>query len=80
MTNLNRIRAMTKAELAAFLERVHADPCRTCCGHLGRCMLNNAWEPVCRRHFEEWLREEQEVRDLHQKYLEEKNDDGLDIP
>ncbi len=44
MTNLNRIRAMTTAELAAFLERVYADPCRTCCGHLDRCRRNNAWE------------------------------------
>lgn len=44
MTNLNRIRAMTTAELAAFLERVHAAPCRTCCGHLDRCRRNNAWE------------------------------------
>lgn len=42
------------------------------------------WYPyggaVCKHMFERWHREEQEVRDLHQKYLEEKNDDGLDIP
>ena len=31
-------------ELAAKLERVHAAPRRTCCGHLDRCRRNNAWE------------------------------------
>lgn len=45
--------------------------------------LCDMWYPyggaVCKHMFERWHREEQEVRDLHQKYLEEKNDDGLDI-
>lgn len=60
MTNLDKIRRMGPEDLAGFLDRVHADPCRTCCGHLDRCRRNNAWEPVCRRHFEEWLKEETE--------------------
>ena len=57
MTNLDRIRRMGPEDLALFLERVHADPCRACCSYLDRCRRNNAWEPVCRRHFEEWLKE-----------------------
>ena len=55
MTNAQKIRAMSDEELAAFLERVHVDPCSACCDNLYWCRRNNAPEPVCKNHFLEWL-------------------------
>lgn len=56
-TNADRIRAMSDEELAAFLERVHVDPCSACCDNLYWCRRNNAPEPVCKNHFLEWLQQ-----------------------
>ena len=56
-TNADRIRRMSDEELAGFLDRVHADPCSSCCGNLCWCRRNNALEPVCPKHFLEWLRQ-----------------------
>lgn len=55
-TNADIIRRMNDEELAEFLERVHNDPCSSCCDNLYWCSRNNAPEPFCRRHFQEWLR------------------------
>ena len=57
MTNADRIRAMSDEELAAFLERVHVDPCSACCDNLYWCRRNNAPEPVCQKHFLKWLQQ-----------------------
>ena len=57
MTNADRIRAKTDWELAAFLERVHVDPCSACCDNLYWCRRNNAPEPICKNHFLEWLQQ-----------------------
>lgn len=57
MTNSDRIRAMSDEELAAFLERVHVDPCSACCDNLYWCRRNNAPEPVCKNHFLKWLQQ-----------------------
>ena len=57
MTNSDRIRAMSDEELAAFLERVHVDPCSACCENLYWCRRNNAPEPVCKNHFLKWLQQ-----------------------
>ena len=56
-TNADRIRAMSDEELAAFLERVHVDPCSACCDNLYWCRRNNAPEPVCQKHFLKWLQQ-----------------------
>ena len=56
-TNADRIRRMSDEELAAFLERVHENPCDACCGNWGQCCRNNAPEPVCKNHFLEWLQQ-----------------------
>lgn len=56
-TNADRIRSMSDEELAAFLERVHVDPCSACCDNLYWCRRNNAPEPVCKNHFLEWLQQ-----------------------
>lgn len=67
-TNADRIRAMSDEELAAFLERVHVDPCSACCDNLYWCRRNNAPEPVCKNHFLEWLqqpaKEEHDLQNL----------------
>lgn len=57
LTNADRIRAMSDEELAEFLERVHNFPCESCCDNLYWCRRNNAPEPSCRNHFEDWLRQ-----------------------
>lgn len=57
VTNADRIRAMSDEELAAFLERVHVDPCSACCDNLYWCRRNNAPEPICKNHFLEWLQQ-----------------------
>lgn len=57
MTNADRIRAMSDEDLAAFLERVHEAPCSACCDNLYWCRRNNAPEPVCKKHFLEWLQQ-----------------------
>ena len=57
VTNADRIRAMSDEELAAFLERVHVDPCSACCDNLYWCRRNNAPEPVCQKHFFKWLQQ-----------------------
>lgn len=62
MTNADRIRAMTDAELAEFLDRVNDFPCEACCGNLDQCRRNNAPEPVCKRHYLEWLKERWTIR------------------
>lgn len=59
-TNADRIRAKTDWELAAFLERVHVDPCSACCDNLYWCRRNNAPEPICKNHFLEWLQQPSE--------------------
>lgn len=60
MSNSEKIRSMTDEELAEFLEQVHDFPCTVCCNNLSWCRRNNATEPVCSRHFLEWLREGQD--------------------
>lgn len=57
ISNADRIRAMSDEELAAFLERVHVDPCSACCDNLYWCRRNNAPEPVCKNHFLKWLQQ-----------------------
>ena len=57
ITNADYIRAMSDEELAAFLERVHVDPCSACCDNLYWCRRNNAPEPICKNHFLEWLQQ-----------------------
>lgn len=59
-TNADSIRAMDDEELAEFLDRVNDFPCEACCGNLSRCRRNNAPEPVCKRHYLEWLKEERQ--------------------
>ncbi len=54
-TNADRIRAMSDEELAEFLEKVHDFPCEACCDNMERCLRNNAPEPVCKRHYLDWL-------------------------
>lgn len=56
-TNADHIRAMSDEELAEFLNRVHVDPCSSCCGNLYWCRRNNAPEPVCQKHFLKWLQQ-----------------------
>ena len=56
-TNADRIRRMSDKDLAEFLNRVHVDPCSSCCGNLYWCRRNNAPEPVCKNHFLEWLQQ-----------------------
>lgn len=58
MTNADRIRAMDDEELVNFLSKAHRNPCDCCCSNLQRCLRNNALEPVCERHWLEWMREE----------------------
>lgn len=58
MTNIDRIRTMNDKELAEFLDRVHDCPCDVCCDNLRWCLRNNAPEPVCKRHYLEWLKGE----------------------
>lgn len=58
MTNAEYIRNMDDEAFADFLNRVHMDPCRTSCGNLARCLRNNMWEPVCKRHYQDWLKAE----------------------
>lgn len=57
VTNADRIRTTSDEELAAFLERVHVDPCSACCDNLYWCRRNNAPEPVCQKHFFKWLQQ-----------------------
>ena len=59
-TNADRIRRTSDEELAAFLERVHVDPCSACCDNLYWCHRNNAPEPVCKNHFLKWLQQSTE--------------------
>lgn len=59
-TNGDYVRSMSDQELADFFKQVHAYPCAACCGNLDKCRRNNAVEPVCERHFAEWLRKERE--------------------
>lgn len=61
MTNADKIRSMSDGELAEFLGRVDDCPCTACCNNLHRCRRNNAPEPVCKRHYWEWLKEEEEA-------------------
>ena len=56
-TNSDIIRRISDEELAEFLNRVHVDPCSSCCGNLYWCRRNNAPEPVCKDHFLEWLQQ-----------------------
>lgn len=56
-THADIIRRTSDEELAAFLERVHVDPCSACCDNLYWCRRNNAPEPVCKNHFLEWLQQ-----------------------
>ena len=56
-TNAQKIRAMSDEELATFLDRVHNFPCEACCGNLYWCRRNNAPEPICQKHFLDWLRQ-----------------------
>ena len=55
-TNADRIRAMSDEELAEFLDGVHGFPCEACCDNLSLCRRNNAMEPICKRHYLDWLR------------------------
>lgn len=57
MTNGDRIRSMTDEELAEFLNRVQEFPCEACCGNLQWCRRNNAPEPICQRHYLDWLQQ-----------------------
>lgn len=56
-SNADRIRSMSDEELAEFLSHVHDDPCESCCGNLYWCRRNNAPEPICQKHFLEWLQQ-----------------------
>lgn len=56
-TNADRIRAMRDEELAEFIDKVHAYPCEVCCNNLNVCRRNNAIEPVCKRHYLDWLQQ-----------------------
>lgn len=58
MTNADKMRHMTDEELADFFDCVNHDPCEACCNNLYWCRRNNALEPVCKRHFLDWLKEE----------------------
>lgn len=58
MTNGDKVRSMSDEELSEFLERVNDYPCETCCNNLYWCRRNNAPEPVCKRHFLDWLKED----------------------
>lgn len=58
MTNIEKIRNMSEEELAEFLDKVHEYPCIVCCNNLSCCRRNNAPEPVCKRHYLSWLKEE----------------------
>ena len=58
MTNADRIRTMSDQALAEFLGLVHIDPCGACCNNFDRCRRNNAFEPDCKRHYLDWLRED----------------------
>lgn len=56
-TNADRIRAMSDEELAEFLDKVHASACEACCNNLNFCRRNNAVEPICKRHYLDWLQQ-----------------------
>ena len=56
-TNADRIRAMSDEALAEFFEKVHEYPCEACCNNLSSCRRNNALEPVCKRHYLDWLQQ-----------------------
>lgn len=58
MTNLEKIRSLSAEELADFLDKVKDYPCTACCNNFHWCRRNNAPEPVCKRHFLDWLKEE----------------------
>ena len=57
MTNAEKIRSMSDEELAYFLGQAVDCPCTECCNNLYWCRRNNAPEPVCERHYLEWLKE-----------------------
>lgn len=58
MTNFETIKAMDVERFADFLEKVHGFPCEACCNNLNQCRRNNAPEPICKRHYLDWLKEE----------------------
>lgn len=60
MTNNDKINAMTPEEKAELFEQIGVYPCKAICSNLDRCMRNNAPEPVCKRHYLDWLQEETE--------------------
>lgn len=57
-TNADVVREMTDDELVDFLHRVSTFPCEACCNNSRWCRRNNAPEPVCERHYKDWLKEE----------------------
>lgn len=58
MTNGGWIRSLTDEELAEFLDHAIEFPCDGCCNNLSWCLRNNAPEPVCKRHYLDWLKED----------------------
>ena len=62
-TNADKIRSMSDAELAEFLDQVNDCPCFACCNNVDRCRRNNAPEPVCKRHYLDWLGEKAALND-----------------
>lgn len=58
MTNADKIRSMSEEELAEFLDKVDDCACFACCNNLYSCRRNNHFEPVCKRHYLDWLMEE----------------------
>lgn len=58
MTNGGWIRSLTDEELAEFLDHAIEFPCDGCCNNLSWCLRNNAPEPICKRHYLDWLMEE----------------------
>lgn len=57
MTNADKIKKMSNAELADFLDKVSYFPCEICCNNLNKCRSNNAHEPICKYHFLDWIEE-----------------------
>jgi len=47
MTNYEKIKRMSKPELALFLNEVIIDDCKVCCGSNNSCMTNDQTMNVC---------------------------------
>lgn len=57
-TNGDKIRSMSDEQLAELFEAIadKGQSCTAICGNVERCKRNNAPEPVCKRHYLDWLR------------------------